>query len=216
MTFFVSVKIVVRLMWLVFQEVESLTAVKGKLPVARQEREPLGDGMGYDDVVAGVAVIIRLIELEFCVSEGRITSQRKKLYAIILLNGSEHLLGRLPVLGQQGFVVEVYDQLACCLKTGIGHRFWIVKDVPKFKSRLVGTCYQVDNGTSVKQQSRLCHKSVHVGCQSLFQLGVCNNDSTRMCPCKGHPLRSRSLLRVDGIVSCHPFLFLFVRHNHAH
>lgn len=46
-----SVKIVGRLAWLVFQEVESLTAVKGKLPVARQEREPLGDGMGYDDVV---------------------------------------------------------------------------------------------------------------------------------------------------------------------
>ena len=44
--------------WLVFQEVETLAAVKGKLLVARQEREPLGDGMGYDDVVAGVAVII--------------------------------------------------------------------------------------------------------------------------------------------------------------
>ena len=33
---------------LVFHEVETLAAVKGKLMVARQEREPLGDGIVAD------------------------------------------------------------------------------------------------------------------------------------------------------------------------
>ena len=56
---------------LVFQKVESLTAVKGKLLVARQERKTLGDGMGYDDVVAGVTVILRFVNRKTGVGKHR-------------------------------------------------------------------------------------------------------------------------------------------------
>ena len=119
--------------------------------VARQEREPLGDGMGYDDVVAGVAVVLCLVELELGVGEGRVASKRQELYAVVLLNGGEHLLGCLPVLGQECLVVEMYNKLACRLETGVWHRFWVIEDVPEFKVCFSRTCYQVDNGASVKQ-----------------------------------------------------------------
>ena len=46
--------------------------------VARQEREPLGDGMGYDDVVAGVAVVLRLVELELGVGKGNFRANEKR------------------------------------------------------------------------------------------------------------------------------------------
>jgi hypothetical protein len=56
---------------LVFQKVESLTAVKGKLLVARQERKTLDDGMGYDDMVAGVTVILRFVNRKTGVGKHR-------------------------------------------------------------------------------------------------------------------------------------------------
>ena len=119
--------------------------------VTRQEREALGNGMGYDDMITGVAVVLRLVELELGGGKGRVASQWQDLYAVVLLNGGEHLLGCLPVFGQECLVVEMYNKLACRLETGLWHRFWVIENVPEFKSRLVGTCYQVDNGASVKQ-----------------------------------------------------------------
>ncbi|MBR3111024.1 MAG: hypothetical protein IKH35_07540 [Prevotella sp.] len=48
-----------------------MTAVKGKLLVARQERKTLGDGMGYDDMVAGVTVILRFVNRKTGVGKHR-------------------------------------------------------------------------------------------------------------------------------------------------
>lgn len=107
--------------------------------------------MGDDDVVAGVSVVLRLVELELGVGEGRVASQWQELYAVVLLDGSEHLPGRLPMLGKQSLVVEMHNKLTCRLETGIGHGFRVVKDVPEFKFSLLRTCYQFDNSTGVKQ-----------------------------------------------------------------
>ena len=59
---------------LVFYQVKPLAAVECKLLVAGQERKSLGDGVGYDDVVAGVAVVLLLVELEVGICEGRIAA----------------------------------------------------------------------------------------------------------------------------------------------
>jgi len=54
---------------LVFYQVKSLTAIESKLLVAGKKRHVLGDGMGNNDVVAGVVVVHRLVERETGVSE---------------------------------------------------------------------------------------------------------------------------------------------------
>ena len=59
---------------LVFYQVEPLAAVECKLLVAGKERKTLGDGMGNDDVVAGIAMVLLLVELEVGVCEGRIAA----------------------------------------------------------------------------------------------------------------------------------------------
>ena len=59
---------------LVFYQVKPLAAVECKLLVAGQERKTLGDGMGNDDVVAGIAMVLLLVELEVGVCEGRIAA----------------------------------------------------------------------------------------------------------------------------------------------
>ena len=46
---------------LVFQKVESLTAIESKLMVTGKECQMLGDGVRNDDVVAGVAVVHSLV-----------------------------------------------------------------------------------------------------------------------------------------------------------
>ena len=51
-----------------------MAAVECKFLVAGQERKSLGDGVGYDDVVAGVAVVLLLVELEVGICEGRIAA----------------------------------------------------------------------------------------------------------------------------------------------
>ena len=106
--------------------------------------------MGNDDVVAGVAMVLFLVEPQVGVCESRIAAQGQELDAVVLLNGGEHLPGCLPVLRQEGLVVEVYDQLACRLKTGKRHRVRVVKDVPEFHICFSRTCYQVDNSAGVK------------------------------------------------------------------
>ena len=59
---------------LVFYQIKPLAAVECKLLVAGQERKSLGDGMGNDDVVAGVAVVLLLVELQVGICEGRIAA----------------------------------------------------------------------------------------------------------------------------------------------
>ena len=54
---------------LVFQKVEALTAIECKLLVTLKEREVLGDGVGNENVVAGVVVVLSLVEREMGVSE---------------------------------------------------------------------------------------------------------------------------------------------------
>ena len=83
-----------------------MAAVECKFLFAGQERKSLGDGVGYDDVVAGVAVVLLLVELEVGICEGRIAALWQELDAIVLFNGGEHLSGRLPVLGKEGLVVK--------------------------------------------------------------------------------------------------------------
>ena len=46
---------------LVFYQFKSLIAVEWKLLVAGKECDMLGDGMGNDDVVAGVSVVLLLV-----------------------------------------------------------------------------------------------------------------------------------------------------------
>lgn len=67
----------------------------------------LSDGMGYDDVVAGIVMVLRLIERNTCIGESRITTQGQELYAIVLLYGSEHLFSRLPMLRKKALVVKM-------------------------------------------------------------------------------------------------------------
>ena len=57
---------------LVFQKVESLTAIESKLMVTGKECQMLGDGMRNDDVVAGVAVIHSLVERKSGIGEYRV------------------------------------------------------------------------------------------------------------------------------------------------
>ena len=52
----------------------------------------LCDGMGYDNVVAGVAVVLRLVERETGIGVGRVATQRQELYTVVLFNRGEHLL----------------------------------------------------------------------------------------------------------------------------
>ena len=59
---------------LVFYQVKTLIAVESKLLVAGKERKTLGDGMGNDDVVAGVAVVLLLVEPQVGVCEGRVAT----------------------------------------------------------------------------------------------------------------------------------------------
>lgn len=54
---------------LVFQKVEALTAIECKLLVTGKECEVLGDGVGNDNMVAGVVVVLSLVERETGVSE---------------------------------------------------------------------------------------------------------------------------------------------------
>ena len=69
----------------------------------------LCDGMGYDDVVAGVVMVLRLVERQAGIGVGRVATQRQELYTVVLFNRGEHLLCRLPVLREQFLVVEKYD-----------------------------------------------------------------------------------------------------------
>ena len=135
---------------LVFYQVKALIAIESKLLVAGKERKTLGDGMGNDDVVAGIAMVLLLVELQVGVCEGRIAAQGQELDAVVLLNGGEHLSGRLPVLRQEGLVIEVYDQLAGRFKAGKQHYVWVIYDVPKLQFCSVRTRYQFNNSTGVK------------------------------------------------------------------
>lgn len=83
---------------LVFQKVESLTTIECKLLVAGKKREVLGDGVGNDDVVAGVMVVLSLVECKAGIGVSRIATQGQELYAVVLLYRGEHLLSRLPML----------------------------------------------------------------------------------------------------------------------
>ena len=46
-----------------------MTAIECKLLVTLKEREVLGDGVGNENVVAGVVVVLSLVEREMGVSE---------------------------------------------------------------------------------------------------------------------------------------------------
>ena len=59
----------------VFYQVKSLVAVVPEAGVAGKECDMLGDGMGYDDVVAGVAMVLSLVELQVGVGECRVATQ---------------------------------------------------------------------------------------------------------------------------------------------
>ena len=54
---------------LVFQKAEALTAIECKLLVTGKECEVLGDSVGNDNMVAGVVVVLSLVERETGVSE---------------------------------------------------------------------------------------------------------------------------------------------------
>ena len=54
---------------LVFHQVESLFTIEWELLVTGKKRQPLGDGVGYNNVVAGVVVILSLVELQSCIGE---------------------------------------------------------------------------------------------------------------------------------------------------
>ena len=49
---------------LILNEIESLCAVEGELVVTRQQWQSLGDGVGDNHVVAGVAVVLSEVQAQ--------------------------------------------------------------------------------------------------------------------------------------------------------
>ena len=104
---------------LVFQKVETLVAIKSKFLVARQKSKPLGDGMCYDDVIAGVMMILCVVKCKARICEHCTLGNGKDIYHSFLFHGKKHFFCRLPILGQEFLVIERHNQFTGCLGTYI-------------------------------------------------------------------------------------------------
>ena len=77
-------------------------------------------------MVTGVVVVICLIQVQGRIGRHYIACDGQHFYAILILDGVEHVSGRTPVFVQQVFVVEVHYQFAHGFGTDVNAVLWVI------------------------------------------------------------------------------------------
>ena len=89
-----------------------MLAIEGKLGIARHQSHALGDGVRDNDVVAGIVVLVGLIELQPGIGIAHVATDGQELDVEFFLNRSEYFGGVLEISVEQFLVVEMYYQFA--------------------------------------------------------------------------------------------------------
>ena len=82
---------------LIFYQFKALASVKWEFAIAGEKRDMLCDGMGNNDVVGGVFMILCRVETKAGVGVHNLVSQGSNLYSIVVLYAVKHLFRRFKM-----------------------------------------------------------------------------------------------------------------------
>lgn len=138
-------------LFFVIEQLQSLFPIERETGVAGNQDEPLGDGVGDDDVVAGVFVTVLDVRAQAGIGEHVLLLDRQHLNEELVFNGAHHVFGGFPSACIKTVVVIADYQLAHGLGTHVEQGIRLVERIVHVHVHQIGVGGQVDEDVGVQQ-----------------------------------------------------------------